>query len=131
MNDAELYGRGVGFPLRVAADGSIAWSSGEANVRESLRIILLTGSGERLRRNDFGAGLERFVFEPNVPATWSAIEDRIKKSVERFEPRMKIERIDVGPDPEDPEAAIVTLAFTLVANGQPGRTSISVPVKGR
>lgn len=131
MDDAELYGRGMGFPIRVGPDGRMAWSSGEANVRESLRLVLLTGSGERLRRADFGAGLERFMFEPNTPATWRAIEERIRKSVERFEPRLKIERIEVGPDPTDPEAAQATLAFTLVANGQAGRTSLSIPVRGR
>ena len=131
MDEADLYGRGLAFPIRVGADGRMAWSSGEANVRESLRLVLLTGMGERLRRSDFGAGLERFLFEPNTPSTWRAIEESIKRSVERFEPRLKLERIEVGPDPKDAEAAIATLAFTLVANGQAGRTSLSIPVRGR
>ena len=131
MDEADLYGRGVAFPIRVGADGRLAWSAGEANVRESLRLVLLTGAGERLRRSDFGAGLERFMFEPNTPTTWRAIEERIKQSVERFEPRLRIERLEVGPDPNDPEAAMATLAFTLVANGQSGRTSLSIPVRGR
>ena len=131
MDEADLYGRGLAFPLRVGPDGRLAWSSGESNVRESLRLVLLTGAGERLRRPDFGAGLERFLFEPNIPATWRAIEERIKRSLERFEPRLKVERIEVGPDPSDPEAALATLSFTLVANGQAGRTSLSIPVRGR
>lgn len=131
MNEAELYGQGVAFPLRVGADGRIAWSVGETNVRESLRLVLLTGAGERLRRPGFGAGLERFLFEPNVPATWRAIEESIRKAIERFEPRLRIEAIEVGPDPNNPEAAIATLTFVLVANAQPGRTSLSIPVRGR
>jgi uncharacterized protein len=130
MNDAELYGRGLGFPLRVGTDGRLAWSSGEQNVRESLRLILLTGQGERLRRPGFGAGLERFLFEPNVPATWRAIEESIRKAIERFEPRLRLESVDVGPDPNNAEAALATLSFVLVANAQPGRTSVSVPVRG-
>lgn len=130
MNDAELYGRGLGFPLRVGTDGRLAWSSGEQNVRESLRLILLTGQGERLRRPGFGAGLERFLFEPNVPATWRAIEESIRKAIERFEPRLRLESVDVGPDPNNVEAALATLSFVLVANAQPGRTSVSVPVRG-
>lgn len=131
MDEADLYGRGLAFPVRVGPDGRLAWSSGESNVRESLRLVLLTGAGERLRRPDFGAGLERFLFEPNIPATWRAIEERIKRSLERFEPRLKVERIEVGADPHDPEAAVATLSFTLVANGQSGRTSLSIPVRGR
>lgn len=131
MDDASLYGRGLAFPIRVGPDGRIAWSAGEANVRESLRVLLLTGSGERLRRPDYGAGLERFLFEPNTPATWRAIEERIRQSVERHEPRLRIERVDVAADPSNPEAALATIAFTLVATGVVGRTSLAIPVQGR
>ena len=131
MNDVDLYGRGMGFPLRVGADGRMAWSEGEANVRASLQLVLLTGQGERLRRPGFGAGLERFLFEPNAPATWRAIEESIRRSVERWEPRMKIESISVDAAPDDAEAAVATLAFTLVATGEAGRTSLTIPVQGR
>lgn len=131
MNEADLYGRGLAFPIRVGGDGRLAWSAGEANVRESLQLVLLTGSGERLRRPDFGAGLERFLFEPNIPSTWRAIEERIRKSLERWEPRLRIESIVVGADPDNPEAALATLAFTLVASGESGRTTLAIPVQGR
>lgn len=131
MNEADLYGRGVAFPLRVGADGRLAWSEGEANVRASLQLVLLTGQGERLRRPGFGAGLERFLFEPNTPATWRAIEESIRRSLERWEPRMKIESISVGAAPDDDEAALATLAFTLVATGEAGRTTLNIPVQGR
>jgi hypothetical protein len=131
MDEALIYGRGFGFPLRVGPDGRLAWSSGEANVRESLRLILLTGQDERLRRPTFGAGLERFLFEPNTPATWRAIEESIRRNLERWEPRLKVEAITVGADPDNPEAALAILAFTLVATGEAGRTSLSIPVQGR
>ena len=131
MDEAYIYGRGFGFPLRVGPDGRLAWSAGEANVRESLRLILLTGQGERLRRPNFGAGLERFLFEPNTPATWRAIEESIRRNLERWEPRLKVETITVGADPDNAEAALATLTFTLVATGEAGRTSLSIPVQGR
>jgi phage baseplate assembly protein W len=128
---ADLFGRGVGFPLRLGADGGFAWSSGEASVRESLRLILLTGEGERLRRPGFGAGLERYLTEPNTPATWRAIEESIRRSLTRWEPRLQVASIVVEADPDDPEAARATLAFTLVATGETGRTALSIPVRGR
>lgn len=131
MDEAYIYGRGFAFPLRVGPDGRLTWSTGEANVRESLRLILLTGQGERLRRPTFGAGLERFLFEPNTPATWRAIEESIRRNLERWEPRLKVETITVGTDPNNAEAALATLAFTLVATGEAGRTSLSIPVQGR
>ena len=130
-DDGELHGRGLAFPPRVTPDGRLAWSAGEANVRESLRLLLLTGRGERLRRPDYGAGLERFLFEPNTPATWRAIEEAIRRAVERDEPRLRLESITVAADPDDPEAAIAALDFTLVATGASGRTRLAVPVRGR
>lgn len=130
-DEAALYGRGLAFPLRLTPEGRLAWSEGEANVRESIRILLLTAQGERLRRPDYGAGLERFLFEPNVPTTWRAIEESIRRQLARWEPRVQVEAIHVAADPNDPEAALVELSFTLVATAQAGRMSLSVPVQGR
>lgn len=130
-DEAALYGRGLAFPLRLTPEGRLAWSEGEANVRESIRILLLTAQGERLRRPDYGAGLERFLFEPNVPTTWRAIEESIRRQLARWEPRVQVEAIQVAADPNDPEAALVELSFTLVATAQAGRMSLSVPVQGR
>jgi phage baseplate assembly protein W len=131
MNESPWFGRGVGFPLRLTQEGRLAWSEGEGNVRESIRLILLTAQGERLRRPDFGAGLERFLFEPNVLGTWRQIEEVIRRQLARFEPRVQVETVRVAGDPIDPEAAIAELSFTLVATAQAGRMSLSIPVQGR
>jgi len=130
-DEAALYGRGVAFPLRLTPEGRLAWSDGEANVRESIRILLLTAQGERLRRPDYGAGLERFLFEQNVPTTWRAIEESIRRQLANWEPRVQVEAIQVVADPNDAEAAVATLSFTLVATAQAGRMSLSIPVQGR
>ncbi|MFN3303892.1 MAG: GPW/gp25 family protein [Roseateles sp.] len=130
-DEAALYGKGLAFPLRLTPEGRLAWSEGEANVRESIRILLLTAQGERLRRPDFGAGLERFLFEPNTTTTWRAIEEVIRRQLAKWEPRVQVEAIRVQADPGDPEAAIAELSFTLVATAQPGRMSLSIPVQGR
>ncbi len=130
-DEAALYGRGVAFPLRLTPEGRLAWSAGETNVRESIRILLLTAQGERLRRPDYGAGLERFLFEPNVATTWRAIEETIRRQLARWEPRVQVEAIKVAADPNDLEAAIAELSFTLVATAQAGRMSLSIPVQGR
>ena len=57
-DDAALFGRGIGFPPRLGPDGRIAVSSGAANVRESIRMILATDRRERLRLPQFGGDLQ-------------------------------------------------------------------------
>jgi len=120
----------MAFPPRVQADGSIAWSSGEDNIRESMRIVLMTEPGERLYLPQFGAGLGRFLFEPNIVTTHTLITDRITDALKRWEPRILVEAVDVQPDRDDPHAAVATITFRLVATQVQERVSLSVPVAG-
>ena len=115
MDKGRLFGRGISFPPRVGADGRVVWSEGEENVREAIRIILLTEERERLRLPEFGGGLGRFLFEPNTVTTRRLIEDRITKALAAWEPRIRLEAIDIEPDPDDPQAAIATIQYKLVA----------------
>lgn len=130
MDPARLYGQGMGFPPRVGADGRIAWSSGEDNIRESMRIVLMTEPGERLRLPQFGAGLGRFLFEPNTVATHALIAERIKDALTRFEPRLRVQAVDVAADREDPHAAIATITYRLVATQALERVALAVSVGG-
>ena len=115
MDGGQLYGRGMSFPPRVGQDGRIAWSEGETNIREAIRVILLTEQKERLRLPNFGGGLQRFLFEPNTVATQSQIQDSITKALQLWEPRILVSQVDVQPDPSDPQAAIATITYKLVA----------------
>jgi phage baseplate assembly protein W len=125
-----LFGRGIAFPPRVGPDGRVAWSAGETNVRESIRIILLTEERERLRLPEFGGGLARYLFEPNTAATRQLVRDRIERALAEWEPRVRMESVAVEPDPRDPEAAVATITYRLVATRAPERVSLAVALAG-
>jgi Bacteriophage baseplate protein W len=132
MTDAgNLFGRGMSFPPHVGPDGRVAWSEGEANVREAIRIILMTEQNERLRLPEFGASLTRFLFEPNSVTTWHLIQDRITKALEDWEPRIRVESVTVELDPADSQAAIASITYKLVATQARERVSLSVALAGR
>lgn len=128
MSDADnaIFGRGMSFPPRVGADGHVAWSQGEQNVRESMRVILMTELRERLQLPEFGAGLAHFLFEPNTAATRFLIQERIGEALVRWEPRIRLDSVLVEPDPNDPEAALASIAYRLVATQQRERLTLSV-----
>jgi phage baseplate assembly protein W len=130
LDSGQLFGRGIAFPPRVGPDGRVAWSQGEANVRESVRIILMTELRERLRLPDFGGGLGLFLFEPNTVATRHQIQDRIGKALAQWEPRLKVESITVEPDPEEPTGAVATITYRLVATQARERVSLNVTLGG-
>ncbi len=127
MDAGTLFGRSISFPPRLV-DGRLAWSVGEANVRESIQIILLTELGERLRLPTFGGGLHEFLFEPNTVTTHQLIADRITQAVTQWEPRVVIEAVLVEADTRDPQAAIATLTYKLVATQARERVQLNVAV---
>jgi phage baseplate assembly protein W len=123
-----LIGRGIGFPPRVGPDGRVAWSEGEANVRDGIQVTLMTGPGERLNLPAFGCGLADSLFEPNVPATHADIADRVRRALSAWEPRITLDGVNVAADPDVPESAIVTVTYRLVANRTANRLQLTVPL---
>src|SRR5690349_1157593 len=130
MNPGALFGRGMGFPPRVGPDGRVAWSTGEDNVRDAIRILLMTRPGERLFIPDMGAGLDRSLFEPNTVSTHQSIKDRITRTLQRWEPRVILEDVNVEADPEDAQGAIATITYQLVATQARERISVGVSLAG-
>ena len=130
MDQGRLFGRGISFPPRVGRDGRIAWSEGEQNVREAIRIILMTEEQERLNLPAFGGSLGRYLFEPNTVATRHQIGDRITRALAAWEPRIAVESVDVVADPDDPQGAIATITYRLVATQTRERVSLSVTLSG-
>lgn len=111
-----VFGRGIAFPPRIGQVGAVAWTEGAENIRDAIRIILLTERGERVMVPDFGAGLKRYLFEPNTVATRRLIEEEITQAIKRWEPRVKLDTVTVDADRSDPDAAIASIRYQLVAN---------------
>jgi phage baseplate assembly protein W len=125
---AATYGRGVAFPVALAPTSRVALSAGPENIATALRVILATEPGERLMLPAFGAGLRRFLFEPNIPATHRQIEDAVRRAVARWEPRVTLDAISVTAAREDPAAARIDLHYRLVATGTAAELNVSVAV---
>jgi uncharacterized protein len=130
MDAGKLYGRGMSFPPRVGADGRMVWSVGEQNIRESIRVILMTQINERIRLPEFGGNLATFLFEPNTVTTRSLLRDQITRALARWEPRITVDSVSVEPDPNDAEAAIATITYTLVATSARERVSLGISLGG-
>ncbi len=126
MNPAQIFGKGISFPPRVGADGRIQWSEGEDNIREAIRVILLTEARERVRLPEFGGGLQQYLFEPNTVMTRRLIEDRISKALAQWEPRIRVDSITVEPNPSLPEEAVATINYRLVATQAAQNISLNV-----
>lgn len=123
-------GQGLSFPPRVGPDGRLAWSAGEDNVRDLIRVILTTDAGERVMREDFGCGLRQYLFEPNTVTTRQRIQDSITQAIARWEPRVSVDGVTVDPDGNDPRRVNVNVQFRLVATQSAGSISLSLQLQG-
>jgi phage baseplate assembly protein W len=112
---ADLYGCSLGFPPQVGTNGQMLWSSGESNVRESLRIILSTRPGERILQPDFGCDLDRYLFEPNNVSTLRLIQEEVRRAITRWESRVKLVDIQVTVNAVDQRAVDIAIYYTLIA----------------
>ncbi len=130
MNAGSIYGRSLGFPPRVGPDGRMVWSEGAENIRESIRVILLTDFRERIRLPEFGGGLNAFLFEPNNVATRHLVEERILQALKRWEPRVAVDSVRVDEDPDDREAAIAVIQYKLVATQTSELITLGVRLSG-
>ena len=70
-------------PFRLTAGRRLAEAELERHVADLVRLVLLTGPGERLHRPEFGAGLGAgAVFEPLAGPLLSLVEVRARGSLE-------------------------------------------------
>ena len=116
MADGKAFlGRGWSFPVAVDAAGRIALSEYEDDVREAIRLVLLTSPGERVMRPEFGAGAADAVFSTLNTTNLGSLQGAIRRALVRFEPRILVEEIQVRPEPGEVGRLLVDLQYRVRA----------------
>jgi len=108
----------MGFPLGGLDEERLVWSRGEASIRDVLWNILLTRPGERVMRPEFGAGLGRFLHQPNNETTRRLIADVAAKAIRRWEPRIEVVDLRVTGSPGQPGEVILAIDYRLLTSGR-------------
>jgi uncharacterized protein len=111
----EFLGQGWKFPIEVTATGDVATSQYEDNIRESIRIILMTAKGERVMRPDFGAGLQQFVFETINSTAIGSLQSAIQNSLIEWEPRIQLLAVNVEADRSEVGRLLVNIDYRVRA----------------
>ena len=94
-----FLGQGWAFPIDLDGTGELALSAAEQDIRESIRIILGTGRGERAMRPDFGAGLYDLIFEPINTTTMALVRHEVEQALITWEPRIDNITVTVSAEP--------------------------------
>jgi hypothetical protein len=94
----DFLGTGWSFPVEPDATGDVELSSGEADVAESIWIVLGTAKGERTMRTDFGCGIHEYVFATVNTTTLNLIETSVREALIRWEPRIEVQNVEIRTD---------------------------------
>ena len=111
------FGQGLALPMQPGDEGALPLADGPEKVRQSIAIILDTEPGERLMRPQFGCGLRRYLMQPNTAATRAAMQREIQTALAAWEPRIKLDRVDVLPG-EDPALVLVQIDYQHLRDGR-------------
>jgi phage baseplate assembly protein W len=111
MNEQKDWlGRGWAYPVRIdPATGGLATAEYEADIRQSIIIILETSRGERVMRPDFGCGIHELVFEVIDVATLTRVETSVREAMTKYEARIEV--MGVRADPLQAADGVLLIEF--------------------
>jgi phage baseplate assembly protein W len=115
----DFVGRGWAFPLRTGTTGGFALVSRDTEVEEAIRLILGTAYGERPMRPEFGCAIHDFVFASVTGSTAGRIAYEVKRSLDRWEPRINVVNIDVTFDPVDASTIYIDITYEIRGTNNP------------
>jgi phage baseplate assembly protein W len=92
-----FLGTGWDFPPTFHKEApGVELISDEADIKSSLDILFSTDPGERVMQPLYGCALRKFVFEPMNVSTKTMMEKIIKDALLFHEPRIIVEKIEIG-----------------------------------
>ena len=118
MTGVSFLGRGWKFPVRPKQfGGGLEMVGGADVVRQPILLLLETGPGERIMRPAFGAGLRRYLMKPNTTATRALIQREVETALTNWEPRIKVDSVEVTPG-DDPAMVLIDIAYQHLSDGR-------------
>jgi phage baseplate assembly protein W len=108
-----VIGRGWNFPPNLDERGTITLVSDAEEIEQSIHIILSTAPGQRVMRPEFGCRIHELVFAPNNATTAGLATRYVREALGRWEPRIRVQRVEVAPSWEDNAVLEIAIEYTI------------------
>ena len=109
----KFLGVGLAWPFTVGAGGGLDLSRAEADIAQSIRIILSTRPGERRMRPEFGCRIHDYVFSPNTTITHRRMEEAVIRALDRFENRIEAVEAKARGSLEEPDLVEIHVSYRV------------------
>ena len=96
----------MSFKVNPLNDDLIAIKNQTAIAR-SLRNLVLTSPGERFFNNNLGSRVNQLLFENMDDLTAASIKSEIENTINNYEPRVKLLKTRVSPNPDSYEFDVI------------------------
>ena len=115
----EFVGAGIAYPMRTDAIGGVALVAREREIEEAIQLILGTAPGERPMRPEFGCRISEHVFAPANAATAGQMAYEVRVALDRWEPRIDVDDIQVDFDQADSGVLYLYLFYRIRGSNDP------------
>jgi len=93
-----FLGTGWSFPPTFNKDvRGVMMVKGEADIQESLNLLLSTLPAERPVNTEYGCPVNQFLFDGIDTSTLNKLEDVVEKAILYFEPRVQLTGVTIDP----------------------------------
>ena len=105
--------------------GDVVIKSDVSAVLQSIRNLILTSEGTILWEPNIGGGIGKLLFEPNDTMLRMQLFDKITQTVNRFEPRIELSKLDIKRF-ENGYGVYINLEFYMLNNPEPISETIAI-----
>jgi phage baseplate assembly protein W len=129
-------GVGWAFPVRwreraePGRDQGLQLSSGAERIREALTLIIRTGLLERVMQPRFGAGVDRYVFDPRTPEVCRRLEEDVRRALLLSEPRVIVDRLEAVPAGSAEDRVDVLVEYRIDRHRRPENLVLPFHIAG-
>ena len=112
--DRAFLGTGWSFPPTFDRHtGRVETIVAEADIRQSIEIILTTQPGERLMQPDFGCDLRQFLFVTADAGTIASLKSIVADALLYHDPRIIVNRVDADPRQVPEGILLIEIDYTI------------------
>ena len=85
----------------------------KCNIKQNLKMLILTNPGERVMDPNFGVGIRRYLFEVVSDEVYAEIDSKIKQQVSLYLPYLKITRVQFARDPNNENRINLKIVYSV------------------
>ena len=132
-DEAAFLGKGWAFPPTFTRGGAnLEMVSADEDIHQSLRIIISTQPGERVMQDQFGCGMDSFVFAEFDHGMINTIRQTISDAILYHEPRVELENLSITEDKDEPELLLISIEYTVRGTNSRYKHGVSLlPQRGQ